>query len=74
MNEAMEKPALGPKPYFLAHEERIGELAQAIVRQTQRSGSLSVSEISTWAFEIQRLTELIIELKEKNERIGGNRR
>lgn len=70
----MEKPALGPKPYFLVHEERIGELAQAIVRQTQRSGSLSVSEISTWAFEIQRLTELIIELKEKNERIGGNRR
>lgn len=70
MNGTVEKPPLGAKPYALVHEERIGDLAGAILRQTQRSGNTNFSLITVWAYEILELAQLTIRLKEKYEERG----
>ena len=62
----MDKPELGIKPYFVAYDERIKELSDAIYRNHD------TKQISKYAFEIIKLCQLIDDIRNSNEDLNIN--
>lgn len=56
-----EKPALGIMPFYIAYDERINELSEAIIRCND------TRKIKAYAFEIVKLCNLIDDVRKNNE-------
>ena len=54
-----EKPPIGVKPYYIQAEDRIREIAEAIIRNP------NCDRVKEWAVEIALQKELIDRMKEK---------
>ena len=62
----MDKPELGVKPYFVAYDERINELSDAIYR------AHDTRKIRKYAFEIIKLCQLIDDIRKSDEDLNIN--
>ena len=60
----IEKPPLGARPYWIAASERIGELATAILRNSE-DASKNYQKISKWAEEIMQQCDMIGYLRDE---------
>ena len=52
-----DKPPIGATPYYVRNHERIKELCEAIIRQTE-SGHANHDKIKLWCLEIVHLNEM----------------
>lgn len=63
-----EKPVLGPKPYWLVHEQRIVELAEAVLRCIRETaGPVDYELLGRFGYEIWELSGLVEGLQQMSK-------